>query len=90
MVPVMEAGLRHGMRVALLGMAASAVLATVKLVARLVAGLMLVAVVGICVKAVDEMITPQQSPDPFTLIVLLAVILVREFLFRVTSRVGAT
>lgn len=137
----MDATLRPGIRVTLVGMGVSAVLATVKLIGGLVGhsyalvadavesfadigaaaivwggltvssrppdadhpyghgkaeplaglavGLMLVAAAaGICVKAVDEIITPHIAPAPFTLIVLFVVIVAKESLFRITSRVG--
>ena len=55
--------------------------------AAVVVALMLVgAAVGIAVKAVEEILTPHRVPAPFTLVVLLAVIVVKETLFR---RVGA-
>lgn len=55
--------------------------------AAVVVSLMLVgAAVGIAVKAGQEILTPHLAPAPFTLVVLLAVIVVKETLFR---RVGA-
>ncbi len=130
-----------GLRVTLLGMASSAVLAAVKLVAGLIGhsyalvadavesfadiassaivfgglavsarppddnhpyghgkaeslaalsvGLMLTgAAVGICVSAVHGIRTPHQTPAPFTLIVLAVVVIVKEVMYRLASRVG--
>ncbi|MBS0196081.1 MAG: cation transporter [Planctomycetes bacterium] len=42
--------------------------------------------IGIAVKAVNEIITPHHAPAPFTLGVLLGVIVVKEVLFRVVRR----
>lgn len=48
-----------------------------------VVGLMLIgAATGIGIKAVQEIITPHHAPAPFTLIVLVGVVLVKEGLFR--------
>ena len=129
------------MRVSLLGMAAGAVLATVKLVtglvghsyalvadavesfadigssaivwgglaisvrppdqdhpyghgkaeplAALAVGLMLIgAAIGISVQAVREIVTPHHAPEPYTLIVLLLVVIIKETLFHISSRVS--
>lgn len=55
-----------------------------------VVGLMLLAAaVGIAIQAVREIITPHHAPAPFTLVVLVAVVLVKEGLFRFVLR-GAT
>lgn len=55
-----------------------------------VVGLMLVAAaIGIAVMAVREIITPHHAPAPFTLAVLVGVILVKEGLFRFVLQ-GAT
>lgn len=55
-----------------------------------VVGLMLlVAAIGIAIQAVREIITPHHAPAPFTLVVLVAVVLVKEGLFRFVLR-GAT
>lgn len=55
-----------------------------------VVGLMLlVAAGGIAIQAVREIITPHHAPAPFTLVVLVAVVLVKEGLFRFVLR-GAT
>lgn len=60
-----------------------------------VVGLMLLAAaIGISFEAVWEIRTPHHSPAPFTLVVLLGVILVKEILFRrvfaVAQEVGST
>lgn len=54
-----------------------------------VVGLMLLgAAVGISIEAVREIRTPHQTPAPFTLAVLVAVILAKEILFRRVFEVG--
>jgi cation diffusion facilitator family transporter len=54
-----------------------------------VVGLMLLgAAVGISLEAVREILTPHHAPAPFTLVVLLGVILVKEVLFRRVFAVG--
>lgn len=53
-------------------------------------GLMLLgAAAGIAVLSVREIVTPHHLPAPYTLIVLVAVIAVKEALFRTVLRVGA-
>jgi len=53
-----------------------------------VALLLMGAAVGISVEAIREIRTPHHAPAPFTLVVLVGVILVKEFLFRRVLRVG--
>lgn len=53
-----------------------------------VAVLLLVAAVGISVEAVREILRPHHSPAPFTLWVLVGVVLVKETLFRTVLRLG--
>jgi len=50
--------------------------------ALVVAAILLMAAVGISVQAVREILTPHASPAPFTLAVLVAVIVTKELLFR--------
>jgi cation diffusion facilitator family transporter len=58
-------------------------------IATAIVALMLIgAAIGIVVMAIHEIVTPHHSPEPFTLIVLGAVILVKEFLFRRVLAVG--
>jgi cation diffusion facilitator family transporter len=58
-------------------------------IATAVVSLMLIAAaICITILAVREIITPHKSPEPFTLIVLGGVILVKEFLFRRVLAVG--
>lgn len=52
------------------------------LAALAVAIVLLVASVGIAVSAVREIVAPQYPPAPFTLIVLVGVVIVKEVLFR--------
>lgn len=46
------------------------------------------AAVGIAVEAVREILTPHHGPAPFTLLVLVAVVLVKELMFRRVLREG--
>ena len=48
----------------------------------------LAAAVGLAVQSVREIFTPHHAPAPFTLIVLIAVIVVKEFLYRCVIRLG--
>ncbi len=55
-----------------------------------VVGLMLMgAAVAVAIQAVREILTPHHTPAPFTLAVLVGVILVKEVLFRRVLRVGS-
>jgi cation diffusion facilitator family transporter len=57
--------------------------------AALVVGLMLLgAAVGISVEAVKEIVTPHHAPAPFTLAVLVGVVLVKELFFRRVATVA--
>jgi len=59
-------------------------------IAAAVVSLMLLgAAVGIAVAAVQEILTPHHAPEPFTLVVLVGVVVVKEGLFRRVFRVGA-
>ncbi len=58
--------------------------------AAVIVGFMLIgAAVGISIEAVREILIPHHSPAPFTLMVLLAVIVVKEILFRRVFKVGS-
>lgn len=46
--------------------------------------------IGIAIQSVREIITPHHAPAPFTLIVLVAVVIVKELLYRFAFRVGET
>ena len=48
--------------------------------------IILFAAIGIVIQAVREILTPHHAPAPFTLIVLLGVVLVKETLSRLVSR----
>ena len=48
----------------------------------------IIAAIGLAVQSVREIFTPHHGPAPFTLIVLVVVIAVKEFLFRVVIQVG--
>ncbi len=52
------------------------------LAAIVVALIVLAAAVGLAVQSIREIVTPHHAPAPFTLIVLVAVVLVKETLFR--------
>ncbi len=52
----------------------------------LAALLVLAAAVGIAVESVRQIVTPHRSPAPFTLAVLVVVVLVKEVMFRVARR----
>lgn len=54
----------------------------------LVAAALFIAAIIIIIQSIHEIITPHHSPAPFTLVVLIAVILVKEFLFRFIIKVG--
>ncbi len=56
--------------------------------AALVAVMLVGAGVGIAVESVREIMSPHQGPAAFTLVVLLAVIVIKEALFRRVRRVG--
>ena len=53
-----------------------------------VAVMLLVAALGISIQAIREIVTPHHVPEPFTLLVLVLVIAVKEGLFRRLLRVG--
>lgn len=53
-----------------------------------VAIMLLVAALGISIEAIREIVTPHHAPEPFTLLVLVGVILVKEGMFRRLFRVG--
>jgi cation diffusion facilitator family transporter len=55
-----------------------------------VALMLLGAAIGIAIEAVREIRTPHRAPAPFTLGVLVVVVLVKEWLFRRVLRVGDT
>jgi len=48
----------------------------------------LVAAIGLAIESVREILTPHHGPAPFTLAVLVVVIVVKEILFRYVNRVG--
>lgn len=52
------------------------------LAALVVAAMVIAAGIGIAVKSIHEIITPHHAPAPFTLAVLVIVIITKEFLFR--------
>src|SRR6267142_664891 len=54
--------------------------------AALVSTTLLLAAVGISIQAVLEVLHPKTGPKPFTLLVLLAVVLIKEGLFRYVLR----
>lgn len=54
-----------------------------------VAVVLLAAGVGIAVQSVREILTPHHLPEPFTLVVLVGVVLTKEVMFRRLSATGA-
>ena len=48
----------------------------------------LVAAIGLAIESVREILTPRHGPAPFTLAILVVVIVVKEILFRYVNRVG--
>src|SRR3954452_8742287 len=58
------------------------------LAAAIVAALVLAAAVGLALQSVREIRTPHHAPAAFTLVVLIAVVVVKESLFRRVSRLG--
>jgi cation diffusion facilitator family transporter len=58
------------------------------LAALLVSILLVAAAIGIAVEALREIATPHGGPAPFTLAVLLGVVVVKESLFHFSNRVG--
>src|SRR3954462_4917806 len=58
------------------------------LAAALVAIGVLLASIGLAIQSVREILVPHHGPAPFTLVVLIVVIVVKEFLFRVVNRLG--
>jgi cation diffusion facilitator family transporter len=56
--------------------------------AAIVAMGVLAAAIGLAVQSVREIFLPHHAPAPFTLVVLIAVVLVKEFLYRTVMRIG--
>ena len=56
--------------------------------ALLVALCVLVAAIGLTVESVREILTPHHGPAPFTLGILVVVIVIKEVLFRYVNRIG--
>jgi cation diffusion facilitator family transporter len=56
--------------------------------ALVVAICVLAAAIGLAIESVREILTPHHGPAPFTLAILVAVIVIKEFLFRYVNRVG--
>lgn len=58
------------------------------LAAGIVAAGVLLASIGLAIQSVREIFTPHHGPAPFTLVVLILVIVIKEFLYRAVMRVG--
>lgn len=58
------------------------------LAALVVAALVCIAGVGIAVKAIDELVVPHHAPAPFTLVVLVVVVVAKWLMSRYTSHVA--
>ncbi len=59
------------------------------LAAAMVSLMLLAAAIAIAIEAIREIVTPHHAPAPFTLAVLVLVVLVKEVLFRKVYAVGA-
>lgn len=57
--------------------------------AAMIATVLMLAAVGIVVRASSDLFQPHEPPRPWTLLVLVGVILIKEGLFRYVSRAGA-
>jgi cation diffusion facilitator family transporter len=55
-----------------------------------VAAGLLVAALVIAIQSVREIVTPHRTPAPFTLIVLVAVVVIKEFIYRYLIRTGTS
>src|ERR1043166_8316450 len=56
--------------------------------ALVVAICVLAAAIGLAIESVREILTPHHGPAPFTLTILVVVIVIKEFLFRYVNRIG--
>src|ERR1044071_1042218 len=56
--------------------------------ALVVAICVLAAAIGLAIESVREILTPHHGPAPFTLAILVVVIVIKEFLFRYVDRIG--
>jgi cation diffusion facilitator family transporter len=56
--------------------------------ALVVAICVLAAAIGLAIESVREILAPHHGPAPFTLAILVAVIVIKEFLFRYVNRIG--
>src|SRR5215471_5863249 len=56
--------------------------------ALVVAICVLAAAIGLAIASVREILTPHHGPAPFTLAILVVVIVIKEFLFRYVNRIG--
>jgi cation diffusion facilitator family transporter len=56
--------------------------------ALVVATALLAAAIGIAIQSIREILTPHHTPAPFTLVILVAVVVTKEVMFRVLIRTG--
>ena len=56
--------------------------------ALVVAVCVLAAAIGLAIESVREILAPHHGPAPFTLAILVVVIVIKEFLFRYVNRIG--
>ena len=56
--------------------------------AAIVAGGVIAAAIGLAIQSAREIVTPHHAPAPFTLVVLIAVVVVKELLYRSVIRLG--
>jgi cation diffusion facilitator family transporter len=59
------------------------------LAAATVSLMLLAAAIAIAIEAIREIVTPHHAPAPFTLVVLIVVVFVKEVLFRKVQAIGA-
>jgi len=53
-----------------------------------VAAVLLIAAAALAVQSVREVLTPHHAPEPFTLVILVAVVATKEVMYRLLSRTG--
>jgi cation diffusion facilitator family transporter len=56
--------------------------------AAIVAAGVLAAAIGLAIESIREILVPHHAPAPFTLVILIAVIVIKETLFRYVKRIG--
>src|SRR6266566_55723 len=80
--------LQTAARIALFGLAINLFLAGAKILAVVVAVGVLAAALGLAIQSVREIFLPHHAPAPYTLVVLIVAVIIKEFLYRYVIRVG--